>query len=350
MKKFTFLWALCLLGALTSYGQNGSDPAVTVALITPSPLPAVNSPFSMTFSIGNSGSTAITGQAPVDQMSFTVNIFNSTLNGGLSGVSGPITTYFDLTLLTATDGTQSIDGIQKAGVPITANTLVDIIISATSSSTATENIGAGVELAPNGFSTPQPSGNDHLSVFTNVSAPMPVSLVWFKAEPQADKTVLVSWQTSMESANKGYVVERSKDLKRFEPVGEITDVAANSKTLQTYRFTDATPYRGTSYYRLRQVDLSGLSHEYAAVPVSLDGVYGVYPNPVASTGFTLSLDEPSSAVLRFYSATGRAISLEKSSSSERSVELKPSEKLSTGIYVLQVEERGQLRTHRLVVQ
>ncbi|SFF41035.1 hypothetical protein SAMN05216167_1771 [Spirosoma endophyticum] len=30
--------------------------------------------------------------------------------------------------------------------------------------------------------------------------------------------------------------------------------------------------------------------------------------------------------------------------------LKPTEKLSSGVYLLRVEERGQVRLHRLVVQ
>lgn len=184
-----------------------------------------------------------------------------------------------------------------------------------------------------------------------VCTAQPVALVWFKAQAQPDKTVGVSWQTSMESGNKGYIVERSKDLISFEQVGEAnTDVAGNSRSLHTYQLTDLNPYRGTSYYRLKQLDLSGATHTYAAVPVNIDGVYGVYPNPISGHSFTLMLDEPTTAVLHFYDVSGKGFGLEKISHGESTLELKPVQKLTVGIYLLTVEERGQVRKHRLVVQ
>ena len=49
--------------------------------------------------------------------------------------------------------------------------------------------------------------------------PMPVALVSFTAHAQANHTVELAWTTSLETDNKSFRVERSKDLKRFETVG-----------------------------------------------------------------------------------------------------------------------------------
>ncbi|WP_461111984.1 T9SS type A sorting domain-containing protein [Spirosoma jeollabukense] len=356
MKKFTFLWALLLMAALRSYGQ--ADPAVTIASVLPNPAAGVGGPLTISFAIGNNGSVPISGVNDANQMGFTISLGKAgAVPNDVSALSGTILNYFNVIYVPSGNGYYSFVGQQKTGVAIPANTLLTAVISATVSVATdysvpgvyTSDIGASCNIQPSAATANVP-GNDFASSYVRTVSPLPVSLVYFKAEAQSDKTVTVSWQTSMESGNKGYVVERSKDLTSFEAIGEVTDVAANSTSLNSYKFTDANPYRGTSYYRLKQVDLSGSSRTYAAAAVTIDGVYGVYPNPVAANNFSVSLDEPSSAVLHFYSATGRSIGVEKSGVGSSSVNLKPTEKLSSGIYLLQVEERGQVRTHRLVVQ
>ncbi|WP_143100816.1 fibronectin type III domain-containing protein, partial [Spirosoma endophyticum] len=300
MKKFTFLWALILMAALRSYGQ--PDPAVTAASVLPNPAAGVGGPITISFSIGNNGSVPITGADDINQMGFSISLGKAgAVPNNVSALSGSILTYFNVSYVASGNGYYAFVGQQKTGVAIPANTLLSAVISATVAvatdysgpNSAVADIGASCNIAPSPTSLGvQVPGNDFLSSYTRTAAPMPVSLVYFKADAQANKTVDVSWQTSMESGNKGYVVERSKDLKSFEPIGEVNDVAVNSTSLNTYKFTDANPYRGTSYYRLKQLDLSGTSRTYSAVPVTLDGVYGVYPNPIASNNFTVSLDEP----------------------------------------------------------
>lgn len=189
----------------------------------------------------------------------------------------------------------------------------------------------------------------NITINNNCNA-MPVSLVSFTAQAQADRSVLVQWKTSWEHSNKLYIIERSKDLKSFEGVGEVTDVAGTSNSINTYKFVDKAPYRGTSYYRLVQLDVDGSRHTYKAEAVAIDGMYGVYPNPVTSAGFTLTLDEPATAKLQLFNASGRSIDFSQSAVGSGSVKVVPGSHLSSGIYVLMVEERGTNRTYRLVVQ
>ena len=187
---------------------------------------------------------------------------------------------------------------------------------------------------------------------TNVAAPLPVSLVSFTAKLQTDRTVDIAWTTSLETNNKGFVVERSKDLQSFDKVGEVGEIAANSSALKNYSLTDQTPYAGTSYYRLKQTDLNGKTTIYPAVSVVLrDEAYGVFPNPSPGDGqFTLRTDEPETAKLGFFSVDGRSLPLQRTGIQSGNLLLKTTGKLSAGIYILTVEERGQIRQHRLVVE
>lgn len=193
---------------------------------------------------------------------------------------------------------------------------------------------------------------DNNVVNSNVGAPLPVSLVSFTAEPQANRTIDIAWTTSLETNNKSFEVERSKDLQSFDKVGEVGEIAANSSALKNYKLTDQTPYAGTSYYRLKQTDLNGKTTIYPAVSVVLrDETYGVFPNPVRNDGqFSLRLDEPETATVRFFGIDARSLPIQKTSIQSGNLLLKTVGKLSAGVYVLTVEERGQTRQHRLVVE
>ncbi|WP_170139385.1 T9SS type A sorting domain-containing protein [Larkinella arboricola] len=187
-------------------------------------------------------------------------------------------------------------------------------------------------------------------VFVTGNAVLPVTLVDFSALAQQDRTVLVKWTTSWERANKGYVVERSQDLKSFEVAGEVNDVAGSSNGINTYRFVDKSPYRGTSYYRLKQVDADGRTEIFRAQSVVIDGQYGVYPNPVVSQQFTLQLDEPADAVLHLYNTSGIEVPVSKSNFTQQSATISPLRKLSSGVYILHIQERGQTRRHRIIFE
>lgn len=350
-KPYLLGLALWLLHLSSSFGQ--ADPAVTGRNLLPAPIiGGVGAPLSLTFTIGNNGAVPISGANVINQMGFAITLGNCAPSPvGTGALSGPLLNYFDITYVASIN---SFLAQQKTGVVLGPVSVYDLVIAATvttaSSSTAVKDIGASCNIQPPPALNNQPAGNDNAAIYTySTQAPMPVSLVSFTAKAQPDRSVLLNWSTSWEQANKAYVIEHSKDLTSYEEVGRVTDVAGTSKTVSQYQLVDRNPYRGTSYYRLRQIDLDGSSRTYPAVAVVVDGQYGVYPNPVRTQSFTLSLDEPTTAVLHFYSASGKAVTLEKGASGSNTVELKSTESLSGGVYVLTVEERGQVRTHRLVV-
>ncbi|MVM35706.1 T9SS type A sorting domain-containing protein, partial [Spirosoma sp. HMF4905] len=96
----------------------------------------------------------------------------------------------------------------------------------------------------------------------------------------------------------------------------------------------------------------GKATVFPAVSVVLrEGAYGVYPNPVVNDQqFRLSLDEPETALVNFYGVDGRSMPVQKLGVESGNLLLKVTGKLSSGVYILTVDERGQTRKHRLVVE
>ena len=84
---------------------------------------------------------------------------------------------------------------------------------------------------------------------------LPIELLDFKALAQKQE-VLLSWQTKTERNNRLFAIERSPDGHRFSEIGQVPGNGTSAEP-HDYRFTDASPYKGANYYRLRQVDTDG---------------------------------------------------------------------------------------------
>ena len=257
-----------------------------------------------------------------------------------------------VTLTPATNGT-----LYYNGNPITATTVIPnfdptkVMLDPTATGATTGTGGASPDPTFT-YTVTDNAGVESLpqTIIVPFTVALPVSLVSFTAKAQSDQSVLLEWSTSWERSNQGYTLERSKDLLTFEQVGQVSDVAGTSQSLNTYRFVDATPYSGTSYYRLTQVDLDGTTKVFPAISVVLrKEAYGIFPNPVKDGQFTLNLDEPLTAGVHLYTADGRSVDLQKGAATASSLHLKAIQPLPAGVYVLTVAERGQVRQYRIVI-
>jgi len=108
---------------------------------------------------------------------------------------------------------------------------------------------------------------------------LPVTLGYFEAIRQDEKTVMVNWQTLSEFKNAGFEVQRSENGVDFEILGFV-DGAGDSKVKLNYRFVDNQAIR-SAYYRLKQMDVDG-EFKYSPV-VFVQGSdlqkISIYPNP-----------------------------------------------------------------------
>lgn len=71
-----------------------------------------------------------------------------------------------------------------------------------------------------------------------------------------NKSNLIQWSTSEEKNNRYFSIEKSKNEKDFESLGNIIG-AGNSQLIQNYQFTDSNPSKGFNYYRIKQTDFDG---------------------------------------------------------------------------------------------
>ena len=108
---------------------------------------------------------------------------------------------------------------------------------------------------------------------------LPVSLLWFRAQPGAGG-VNLDWATATETENDYFLVQRSPDGQAFNDIGRVAG-AGNSSAVYTYRFTDPQPLAGNAYYRLKQMDLDEKFSYSKVVSVRQTGVplFGAAPNP-----------------------------------------------------------------------
>lgn len=93
--------------------------------------------------------------------------------------------------------------------------------------------------------------------FTEMKDPviMPVELMFLKSVLEA-KAIRLEWATASEGNSSHFEVERSTNGLAFEKIGLVLSNNFSSQKIN-YSFLDDQPLTGTSYYRLRQVDLDG---------------------------------------------------------------------------------------------
>lgn len=140
---------------------------------------------------------------------------------------------------------------------------------------------------------------------------LPVELTNFQAKASTDYVAL-SWQTSSETENAGFELERSTDGKNFKLVSFIE---GNGTTIeaQAYAYDDKTVRSGQLYYyRLKQIDFDG-SYEYSEIlSAQLQGkgiTATISPNPSSDGQVRLSFatTQKGDMTVRVYDMVGREL-------------------------------------------
>lgn len=175
---------------------------------------------------------------------------------------------------------------------------------------------------------------------TNETA-LPVTLVRFDGAKKGNSTLL-TWETSEESANKGFEIQRGGTSGGWQTVGFVGGQTedGNSNTLLQYRFSDETPLAGKNYYRLKQLDWDG-SYQYSRIvavdfPAAATGLV-LYPNPVTNGNITLDVPENGVLDVKIFNLSGNQVKAFKQSG--RVLDVKG---LSSGKYILRtVSGNGQ---------
>jgi len=217
--------------------------------------------------------------------------------------------------------------------PMQLNNAVPI----TPTASGTESSVAWVEFTVTDFST-------FVFVAKGVGV-LPVELLSFTARCHKQKVTL-DWKTATEINNDFFTIDRSSDGKNWDMIGKVNGMG-NSNRNQYYSFTDETPLKGKSYYRLKQTDFDGQDTYFNFISTSCGrhGEYSISPNPTTNGIFIISGPEQNSDVV-IMDAMGKIIYETKIKDVETQIDL--SNKVS-GFYMVSVSSEFGISSKKIVI-
>lgn len=117
-----------------------------------------------------------------------------------------------------------------------------------------------------------------------VMPPFPVNYTDISAERVNAQFVNLTWETASESQNSGFEIERRRSSEtEFVSQGFVAG-QGNTESASSYAFQDHNATNEVSYYRLRQMDIDGMSRFSEVVEVigsAFEGFsFSISPNPV----------------------------------------------------------------------
>ena len=184
-------------------------------------------------------------------------------------------------------------------------------------------------------------------------SPLPVKLTSFGTQ-NASAGALLNWATASELNSASFEVQRSLDGASFATVGSVA-AAGTSATPRSYQYLDAAAPAGTSYYRLRQVDLDGTVAYSPVVVLARPAAGSAAAKPLAfPVPFTDALsvalpgaDAPQAATVALLTLDGRTVYSRTLALSAAPQALDGLPTLAPGIYVLRTTTAAGSTTQRI---
>ncbi|WP_234644791.1 T9SS type A sorting domain-containing protein [Dyadobacter sp. CY356] len=189
------------------------------------------------------------------------------------------------------------------------------------------------------------------------ATPLPVTLISFKGERIDANHAGLTWETSSETNNAGFDIERSLTAAAtFEKVGYVDGGGTISKE-KSYAFSDLNSNENISYYRLKQLDYDG-TFEYSRI-IAVNGFKELLslitvPNPGTqnNTFFQVSGNDSSGEIdLTILNVKGRIIYQNQrfKTKNDKKISLAGFPKLTSGLYVAKIISAGQQSTVSFVI-
>lgn len=187
---------------------------------------------------------------------------------------------------------------------------------------------------------------------TTLDNPLPIELTSFVALTDEDR-VQLKWSTASELNNDFFAVERSSTGEVFQELFRVTG-AGTTNLARSYEAFDEAPLAGPSFYRLRQTDFDG-SIAYSnvvRVEMDADSFWAITPNPSDGELLELTFARQPEQHLAIEVRDLKGVTVLRSVGNFNSsrIELKPSERLASGVYVVTVSTQDGVRHKRWVIR
>lgn len=176
--------------------------------------------------------------------------------------------------------------------------------------------------------------------------PLPVEMVMFDAEYEGDK-VKLTWETSSETNNDYFIIERSLDGMTYDEIGRI-DGAGNSNIANNYLEYDNKPVPGLIYYRLKQVDFDGTTNivDVQTVTVTTDDDIVIYPNPAPANNDVINCQGDANKYGTYSITNGDGSYIVKDQQFTGKIDIST---LSAGVYYITFMGQDNRQIKRLII-
>lgn len=177
------------------------------------------------------------------------------------------------------------------------------------------------------------------SLLTNPT--LAVEMLSFNAN-QEKQNVVLKWETSNETNNSHFEIEKSFNGQQFEKIG-IIQGNKTTKELNKYSFIDQKIQNGIAYYRLKQLDFDGTFNysKIIAQTINNDELSSVYPIP--TTGYLKVKGNTTVGLINIYNTKGIKIASTQKADAEIDIA-----HLQSGVYTFEMINNGKSTYQKVV--
>jgi hypothetical protein len=180
---------------------------------------------------------------------------------------------------------------------------------------------------------------DYLLIVSDVLA---VKFTSFTAIPVDNQYVNLNWTSATEMNLKNYVIQRSSDGNNWNDLQSVQPLN-NPDSEQNYSTKDLSPLSGTSYYRIKMVDVGGnLSYsdiQRVELNIQLFAITKINPNPFhSSMSVQVYLPDAGNCNIRLLDAGGKMVKSNFISGNKgfNQINLSDLDMLAPGMYIIEV--------------
>ena len=202
-------------------------------------------------------------------------------------------------------------------------------------------------------------GENRISFAYQYQSPLAISLISFNGLEKNKKAEL-NWEVSVDSDPKYFDLEKSTDGNNFSLAATVDGTAkTNTVSSFAYNFTDASPFPGKSYYRLKMVDMSGKVTYSQTVLISVNAEKKaetkVFPTVVTQKSVNVNTSEALNNVTVYLTdLSGKNLAVQQFGkvAAGQTVNFQfGSVQLTRGIYLVRIADNNQaINTQKIIVQ